>query len=67
MTEAYSPSPDEIRNRAKILMWMQDQKWNDDFITSVMMYNSPSIETVLKMVKRHGPEEARKKLIGFFE
>ena len=67
MPKTYLPSPDEIRNRAKILTWMQDQKWNDSFITSVMIYDSPSIELVWKMVNRHGSKEARKKLMEFFE
>ena len=65
--EVYSPSPDEIRNRAKVLIWMQEQDWNDDFITSVMIYDSPAIEVVWRMVEQHGPKLAYEKLMGFFE
>jgi len=65
--EIYNPSPDEIRNRAKILLWMQEQKWDDNFITSIMIYDSPEIEVVWKMVDKYGPKIAYEKLIGFFE
>lgn len=67
MSEMYLPTPDEIRNRAKILIWMQEQKWDDNFITSVMIYDSPAIEVVWRMVKQHGPKLAYEKLMGFFE
>lgn len=65
--KSYSPTPNEIRTRAKILLWMQDQGWNDDFITSVMIYDSPEIEVVWKMVSKYGAAIAYKKLMEFFE
>ena len=63
----YLPSPDEIRDRANILLWMQEQNWSDDFITSVMIYDSPEIELVWRMVDKYGPEVAYKKMMEFLE
>ncbi len=63
----YLPSPDEIRDRANILLWMQEQNWSDDFITSVMIYDSPETELVWKMVKKFGPKVAYEKMMEFLE
>ena len=65
--KSYSPTPNEIRTRAKVLLWMQEQKWDDNFITSVMIYDSPEIEVVWKMVEKYGAAIAYEKLMGFFE
>lgn len=62
----YLPDTVELYARAEALRWMTNQGWDDDFIVSVMIYDNPSIDTVRRLVYRHGPELAYRRMMRVF-
>jgi len=58
----YLPSPGDIEQRITDLRWLQEQGFNQRFIASVLQFDTPTLDVVVKMVKRHGPFETYKRL-----
>lgn len=56
--EVYVPTVKEIYFRANMLRLMQHLDWEVSLIESVMMYDTPDVETVSRLIARYGPEEA---------
>ena len=63
----YIPSRAEIENRCELLQWMQWFKWDQGVIDEIMYHDTPSILTVRKLVYKHGPEDAYKRIREFLE
>ena len=53
----YLPSPSDIPNRCKDILWLERNKFPRKFIVNVMEYENPSIDRVRQMVERHGVNE----------
>lgn len=54
---AYLPSPAEIAARIAMLRELRGYGFNDQFISSIMAHDTPRLEVVRGMVRRHGPTE----------
>jgi hypothetical protein len=62
---AYLPNPDEIRQRAADVRWLQAMGFDDYFSDSVMMHGSPQMWVVRRMVARYGVEETYRRCEPF--
>lgn len=65
MRPIYEPTEDEIKERADILRWMQEQKWDDALIIEIMIYDNPTIDKVKEIILKHGAERAYEILMKF--
>lgn len=63
----YLPSEEEIRDRARFIRWMREVRWDDRLVTSIMIYDHPTIDTVEMIIRKHGIEEGCQKLLEFME
>ena len=62
----FLPSPLEIRKRCKMLRWLQKKGFDDNrFLCAIMQHEHPGIKLVRKLVRKHGPKEARRRLTPF--
>ncbi len=63
----YVPTLEEIASRKSILSWMMRQEWNDKLIHEIMIHDNPKISTVKKLIDKHGPDKAYKKLLRYIK
>jgi hypothetical protein len=54
---AFLPSPHEIDNRIGMMRWLESLDFDAEFISSVLIHDTPSIERVVQMIGRYGPIE----------
>ena len=55
---AYLPNPDEIKWRGAVVCWLSRNGFSNDFADSVMIHDTPPIQTVLRQWnKGHSREE----------
>ena len=62
---AYLPDPDEIDINIGKMRWLQSLHFPGGFITSVMVYDAPTFDTLFGMVMRYGPVEAYERCLPF--
>lgn len=63
----YLPNPDELQARIELLHKLQMLGLTWKVIGSIMMYDSPCLEVVLRMVRRHGAKETCRRCEPFCE
>lgn len=54
----YVPDVADVWYRANAVLWMQDQGWDSRIIDSVMYRDTPTIDTVERLVGRYGEKKA---------
>lgn len=64
---AYLPCPDEIKQRYADIQWLKWLGMNNDQISSVMTYDNPPIEVVVRLVDRHGVDGILQRLEPWLE
>ena len=66
MEQAYIPkSNEELWARAEAMKWLTIMEWPQVVVLAIMRYENPDIETVRRLVYRHGPDEALKLVVRF--
>ena len=61
----YLPPECEVLRRAGNLRWLLENGFDEDVIGSVMDFDMPTFETVVRLVMTYGVETTRKKLDPF--
>lgn len=54
----YLPDEADINYRALAVQWFSAHKWDTGLVDAIMYHDSPSIETVERLVHRLGPDLA---------
>lgn len=65
--EHYLPNPDELSDRIALLHKLQNLGLHPKLIGSVMVYDTPTVEVVLRAVARYGPAETWRRYQHFIE
>lgn len=55
-------SQEEIKSRGEIVRWMDLMGWEDSIQDSIMLHHNPDPATVRRLVYRHGPDEALRRI-----
>lgn len=61
----YLPSPAEIPERCRQVLWLERQGFCRSFIANIMEFDHPCFERVKQMVGRYGPEETYRRCSEF--
>ena len=61
----YRPTREEIQERTTLLLIVRGGGWEERLITSIFDKDAPTVSSVLRLVKKYGPEEARRRILSF--
>lgn len=61
----YIPSPAEIDKQLARMKWLEYLGFNEVFISSVMIHDTPSFALVCEMVRKHGVDETYRRCRWF--
>ena len=55
----------EVQERLYQMQWMESMGFGTDLLNSIMIDDMPELSLVVRLVNRHGPDEARVRLERF--
>jgi hypothetical protein len=61
----YLPSPSDIQKRCRDLRWLEARGFNRRMVVNILEHDNPCFARVVQMVRRHGAEEAKRRIAEF--